>query len=56
MLETIRRELDEGAIGAPTMLTANLGYLIDGFRGCSGRSLREARFWMWASIPSILPG
>ena len=29
MLETIRRELDEGAIGAPTMLTANLGYLID---------------------------
>ena len=29
MLETIRRELADGVIGEPTMLTANLGYLID---------------------------
>lgn len=29
MLETIRRELAQGVIGSPTMLTANLGYLIN---------------------------
>lgn len=29
MLETIRRQLDSGIIGKPSMLTANLGYVID---------------------------
>ena len=29
MLQTIRAELADGAIGTPTMLTANLGYLIN---------------------------
>ena len=28
MLETIRKELADGIIGEPTMLTANLGYVI----------------------------
>ncbi|HJA92075.1 MAG TPA: Gfo/Idh/MocA family oxidoreductase [Candidatus Eisenbergiella merdipullorum] len=30
MLETIRQELENGAIGSPTMLTANLGYQMSG--------------------------
>lgn len=29
MLETIRRQLDSGIIGKPSMLTANLGYVVD---------------------------
>ena len=53
MLQTIRAELADGAIGTPTMLTANLGYLIS---EVPRLQRPEARFWTWASIPSILPG
>ena len=56
MLQTIRAELADDVIGTPTMLTANLGYLINEVPRLQRPDLAGGALLDVGVYPSILPG